>query len=46
MQPAAVETFAVKGTFPDQWGMVKIPTGPGWGTELNEKAAAKYAFEG
>ena len=27
-------------------GMVKIPAGPGWGTELDEKAAAKYAYDG
>lgn len=27
-------------------GMMKIPTGPGWGTELNEEAAKKYAYTG
>ena len=27
-------------------GHMKIPTGPGWGTELNEKAARKYAWTG
>ncbi len=26
--------------------MAKVPTGPGWGTELNEKAAKKYAWKG
>jgi L-alanine-DL-glutamate epimerase-like enolase superfamily enzyme len=26
-------------------GFAKIPTGPGWGTELNEKAAKKHAYE-
>ena len=27
-------------------GHMKIPTGPGWGTELNEKAAKKYGWTG
>jgi L-alanine-DL-glutamate epimerase-like enolase superfamily enzyme len=27
-------------------GYMTIPTAPGWGTELNEEAAKKYAFEG
>ena len=27
-------------------GHMKIPTAPGWGTELNEKAARKYAWTG
>jgi L-alanine-DL-glutamate epimerase-like enolase superfamily enzyme len=27
-------------------GQMKIPTAPGWGTELNEKAARKYAWTG
>lgn len=27
-------------------GMVKIPDGPGWGTDLNEDAAAKYLVDG
>ena len=27
-------------------GRMKIPTAPGWGTELNEKAAKKYAWPG
>lgn len=27
-------------------GHMKIPTGPGWGTELDEKAARKYAWTG
>jgi L-alanine-DL-glutamate epimerase-like enolase superfamily enzyme len=26
--------------------MAKVPTGPGWGTEINEKAAKKYAWKG
>jgi len=25
---------------------MKIPTAPGWGTELNEKAAKKYEWTG
>ena len=27
-------------------GMMKIPTGPGWGTELREDMAKKYAYTG
>ena len=27
-------------------GFMTIPTGPGWGCDLNEAAAKKYAFEG
>ena len=27
-------------------GFMTIPTGPGWGCDLNEEAAKKYAFEG
>ena len=27
-------------------GMMKIPTGPGWGTELREDVAKKYAYTG
>jgi L-alanine-DL-glutamate epimerase-like enolase superfamily enzyme len=27
-------------------GHMKIPTAPGWGTELNEKAAKKYEWTG
>jgi L-alanine-DL-glutamate epimerase-like enolase superfamily enzyme len=27
-------------------GHMKIPTAPGWGTELNEKAARTYAWTG
>ena len=27
-------------------GMIEIPTGPGWGAELDEKVAKKYAYEG
>jgi galactonate dehydratase len=27
-------------------GHMKIPTAPGWGTELNEKAAKKYEWSG
>ena len=27
-------------------GYMKTPSGPGWGTELNEKVAKKYAWTG
>jgi len=27
-------------------GMMRIPEGPGWGTELNESAARKHAWTG
>jgi len=27
-------------------GQMTIPTGPGWGTELNEKAARAHAWAG
>ena len=27
-------------------GQMTIPIGPGWGTELNEKAARAHAWEG
>ena len=27
-------------------GYMTIPTGPGWGCDLDEVAAKKYAFEG
>ena len=27
-------------------GMVEIPPGPGWGAELDKKAARKYAYTG
>ena len=27
-------------------GMMKIPTGPGWGTDLREDMAKKYAYMG
>lgn len=27
-------------------GMIEIPTGPGWGAELDELVAKKYAYEG
>jgi len=27
-------------------GMMRIPEGPGWGTELNESAARKHAWSG
>ena len=27
-------------------GVMRIPEGPGWGTELNEMAARKHAWKG
>ena len=38
------ELFTVAPEIVD--GHMKIPTGPGRGTELNEKAAKKYAWTG
>ncbi len=38
------ELFTVLPTVKDS--MAKIPTGPGWGTKLIEKAAKKYAWKG
>jgi hypothetical protein len=42
--PYRDELFTVLPEIKD--GHMKIPTGPGWGTELNEAAARKYAWTG
>jgi galactonate dehydratase len=41
---AGIELFTVLPEIKD--GQMTIPTGPGWGTELNEKAARTHAWEG
>lgn len=38
------ELFTVVPTVKNS--MMQVPTGPGWGTEINEKAAKKYAWKG
>ena len=42
--PLRDELFTVLPEIKD--GQMTIPAGPGWGTELNEKAAKKYEWTG
>jgi L-alanine-DL-glutamate epimerase-like enolase superfamily enzyme len=42
--PIRDELFTVLPEIKD--GQMTIPTGPGWGIELNEKAARTHAWEG
>jgi L-alanine-DL-glutamate epimerase-like enolase superfamily enzyme len=42
--PLRDELFTVLPEIKDGW--MTIPAGPGWGTELNEKAARAHAWSG
>jgi hypothetical protein len=49
MKITAIETFVVNTGFDghlSSFQALNFPTGPGWGTDLNEKAARAHPWEG